>query len=163
MRFSRTVAIVLAVGLAVQSAFAIACQTKRVVSPQELVAKADGIYLVRAEGYDASYSPAVQGSVPRIRFSVLARLKGKEPKALIAPGILVETDDPNDSPFPFDFVRPAGRRGMCFATEYKAGAAYLLLYRAGTPYWSRLAPTNEQVTGSADRWVVWVRNQVREG
>ncbi len=45
------------------------------------------------------------------------------------------------------------------------GDCLLLLRSAGdgwyTPYWSLLLPTNEQVRGADDPWVVWVRAQVR--
>jgi hypothetical protein len=48
--------------------------------------------------------------------------------------------------------------GNCYALTYRSGAQYLLLIKAGTPYWAPLAPTNEQVQGEDDAWVSWVRN-----
>jgi hypothetical protein len=48
---------------------------------------------------------------------------------------------------------------------YRRGAEYLLLLtreQAGelTPYWSPLAPTNEQVSGPDDPWIQWVKIEV---
>jgi hypothetical protein len=157
---SRSLAIRLTIMLASLSSPVAACSVRHPVSPQDLVARADSIYYVRALGYADSYSPSDRNSVPQVRFSVISRLKGKPATELVAPGVLVQLDDPNESPFPFDFVRPAGRLGRCFATQYKPGAEYVMLYRGGTPYWSPLAPTNEQVTGASDRWLVWIRGKL---
>jgi len=30
----------------------------------------------------------------------------------------------------------------------------------GTPYWTPLSPTNEEVSGLDDPWVVWVKRQL---
>jgi hypothetical protein len=82
-------------------------------------------------------------------------------------------DDRNDRPVPYDFIRPGGRGGNCFALAYRPGAEYLLLLRRGehssdaqptdlTPYWASLSPTNEQLLeGSNDPWVVWVSQELR--
>jgi hypothetical protein len=40
-------------------------------------------------------------------------------------------DDRNDRPVPYDFIRPGGRGGNCFALAYRPGAEYLLLLRRG--------------------------------
>ncbi len=86
-------------------------------------------------------------------------------------GVLSEQDDPNDRPAPYDFVRRSGRRGNCFALDYRRGAEYLLFLTRGfrpssarrddfTPYWAPLAATNEQLFGTDDPWVIWVRKSL---
>ncbi|MFL5607097.1 MAG: phosphatase PAP2 family protein, partial [Gemmatimonadaceae bacterium] len=67
---------------------------------------------------------------------------------------------------PYTMVRMAGQRGDCYARQYRRGAEYLLLLRhvdakTLTPYWIPLAPLNEQVRGSDDAWVTWVRARAR--
>jgi hypothetical protein len=70
-------------------------------------------------------------------------------------GTVVDRDDFNR------MVRPAGQRGDCFATEYRLGAEYLLLFtdrpRPRTIQWWGLAPLNEQLRGDDDPWLLWVR------
>ena len=51
----------------------------------------------------------------------------------------------------------------CFAQSYKDGVEYLLLLKGGTPYWAPLSPTNEEVSGPNDPWVVWVKRQLERG
>ena len=79
-------------------------------------------------------------------------------------GELTEENDPNDRPAPYDFVRPDGRSGNCYAFHYKRGAEYLLLCRirngALTPHWASLGATNEQLFGPDDSWLAWVREQL---
>jgi hypothetical protein len=89
-------------------------------------------------------------------------------------GELNQRDDPNDRPAPYGFVRPGGRHGNCFALGYRSGGEYLLLLRRTehpssaqpndlTPYWSPLAPTNEQLFGgTSDPWFAWVARWIRQ-
>lgn len=77
-------------------------------------------------------------------------------------GELVERDDFNRGPVPYESARTDAMRGACFAYAYRLGAEYLLLLRRGadgalTPYWAPLLPVNEQVRGADDPWVTWVR------
>lgn len=76
-------------------------------------------------------------------------------------GTAVERDDFNPMTVPYGMVRPAGQRGDCFATEYRLGAQYLLLFtdrpRPRTIQWWGLAPLNEQLRGDDDPWLAWVR------
>ena len=47
---------------------------------------------------------------------------------IVLPGFLGRDDDWNDSDkVPYDFVRPEGRHGSCFANIYKQGGYFLLL------------------------------------
>jgi hypothetical protein len=56
--------------------------------------------------------------------------------------------------------------GSCISATYAEGGQYLLLLQRTEerdvldPYWIPLAPTNDQVRGSNDRWVQWVRNEI---
>ena len=104
-----------------------------------------------------------------LEFRVAEVLKGEGvPSTLTVHGHLVEADDFNDRPVPYDFVRPGGRGGPCAAYEYKEGAEYLLfLKKKGgglTPYWYALAPVNEQLRSADDPWLAWVKGRLtREG
>jgi len=100
-----------------------------------------------------------------VKFEVLEVLKGQKPEGAIEfEGELTERDDFNDRPAPYDFIRPGGRSGNCFAFHYKKGADYLLLCRIRdgrlTPHWAALGATNEQLIGPDDKWLGWVRQQL---
>jgi len=153
------------------------CSVIRIPSPSELVKNADRIVLVQAEGLatepgSSAPSGPLASSKTQIRFRVIEVLKGATPGATITfNGSLSDHDDRNDRPAPYDFVRPDGRHGNCFALEYRQGAQYLLLLKRSsedayaqpdvlTPYWAPLAPTNEQVFGAPDPWLAWVRKAV---
>ncbi len=98
-------------------------------TPAQLVEMATVIVRVRAEGLAAHAAAAEQfGTSQRISFAILAVLKGSLPSTAIeVSGTLEDRDDPNDRPVPYDFVRPDGRAGSCYATAYRQGAEYLLL------------------------------------
>jgi hypothetical protein len=110
-----------------------------------------------------------------VRFRVEEVLKGAYPaNELVLHGALSNYDDYNDRAAPYDFVRPGGRYGNCYATEYRSQAQFLLVLqrtaavirsqvRASTEYtaeWHALAPTNEQLSSTEDPWLLWVRNRV---
>jgi len=131
---SKTIAATLALIAGWAMPLAQACTVKELVKPQRLVEQAQAIYHVRADGYVVPLSQLKRGEAPLVRFSVLSVIKGQSPMTPIHfAGILVQADDPSDQVAPRDFVRPAGRSGMCFATEYHLGAEYLMLIRGGTP------------------------------
>ena len=101
-----------------------------------------------------------------VRFEVLEVLKGGRIAAPLAfEGELSERDDLNDRPAPYNFVRPTGRGGSCFAFYYKQGGEFLLLLRSRngtlTPYWATLGATNEQLFGADDKWLAWVREEIQ--
>lgn len=152
---------------------AYSCSVERVPSASELVSRAEVIVRVRAEGQAATKATGLgflPGGSTQVRFLVLEILKGTLPAKTIAiSGSLSEQHDPNDRPVPYDFVRPGGRHGNCFAITYRVGTEYLLMLARQshpayaesndlTPYWAPLAATNEQVTGPDDRWLLWVRS-----
>jgi hypothetical protein len=146
-----------------------ACTVKDKVSPSQLVAQADAILRVRAAGVTTGPSSLRkgarahydQGPVPMVAFEVVEVVRGDLPGVpLRVVGIAVGGDDWNDAAVPYEFVRPAGRKGMCYATAYRLGAEYLLFFRGGSIYWSPLAPTNEQIHGVDDPWLRWVKREV---
>jgi hypothetical protein len=141
-------------------------------SPQQLVSRAEIIVRARAEGPSASpgrRDDVLTDTATQVRFSILEVLKGSLAAGTIEfNGTLIERDDPNDRPVPYDFIRPGGRSGNCFALAYREGAQYLLLLRrlepsnALTPYWAPLSPTNEQLSGGTDdAWLGWVAGRLR--
>jgi hypothetical protein len=150
------------------------CSVERVPSAAELVKDAEAIMVMRAEGLASQKGRpgSLADSATQMRFRVVEVLKGSIPAATLEfNGSLTEHDDRNDRAVPYDFVRPGGRHGNCFALDYRRGAEYLLLLKRSsqrayaqpdvlTPYWAPLAPTNEQVFGTADPWIAWVRKTV---
>jgi hypothetical protein len=145
-------------------------------SPERLVRDAEVIARVRAEVLSSTPGRAgvMAGSPTQVRFAILDVLKGRLPSSTIEfNGSLTERDDRNERSVPYDFIRPGGRAGNCFALGYRTGAEYLLLLRRGehdsyaqsnelTPYWAPLSPTNEQLfDGRRDAWLVWVSQELR--
>ncbi|CAF1501165.1 unnamed protein product [Didymodactylos carnosus] len=147
-----------------------ACSVIRMSPPEELVAKADVIVRANAASYEkepaeAGYSTGFPTSI--VKFEVKETLKGKNiaVEPLLIFGYLNNDDDYNDHPSPYTFVRRNGRGGSCFASTYKKGADFLLFLarkESGelTPYWSALAPVNEQLRPVNDEWLRWVKNQL---
>jgi hypothetical protein len=146
------------------------CRRIGPVSVDKICLNADAI--VRASAIE--YLQAPEGdlrelNVPRqvsIRFKVNEVIKGQRiAKELVINGYLTNTDDFNDRPVPYDFVRPGGRHGNCTAYEYKRGAEFLLFLKMVggqlTPYWEALAPTNEQVHSTTDPWIAWVKERLQ--
>jgi hypothetical protein len=143
---------------------------------ERLVRDAEVIVRVRVEGFSLTSrgSGVTPESRSQVKFSILDLLKGRLPSATIQfYGSLTDRDDRNDRPVPYDFIRPGGRGGNCYAVGYRPGAEYLLLLRSGgdplyarpnelTPYWTPLRPTNEQLFGGAsDSWFLWVSENLR--
>ena len=132
----------------------------------EFVDKATVIVRVRAA---ANYplSPAQVDSIKwksAVRFEVLQSIRDSIPGGqLVLPGRLVDTDEFNSRPVPYQMVRGSGQRGDCHSSQYKLGAEYLLLLkrdeRGLNVRWVPLAPVNEQVRGEDDPWVQWVRGR----
>jgi len=154
-----------------------ACQPiAPIPSAEELVAAADVI--VRAEAIaverlpGAIREPSFENGFGRVTLAVKEVLKGSfVPETMTVTGYFESVDDANDRPVPYDYVRPGGRHGNCYALSYRLGAEYLLMVKkvdrsvipTGTelsPYWSPLAPTNEQILEPRDPWLAWVRDQL---
>lgn len=155
-----TAALVLFAALALPVSRAHACSVPKVDSADDLVEQADAIYLVVARDYIQSTTGGIHPT-GTVRFSISETLKGIERKEIRAEGFFTNADDPNDLPVPYHFVRPGGRHGNCYAESYREGRAYLLFIKNSTPYWSPLAPVNEQVTSESDSWVQWVKQHLK--
>lgn len=147
------------------------CKTARLVSNVDMVREADVIVRVSAENYTVAPKAPNSSAVfdvetdSRIRFKVLEIVRGKVPQELVLPGVLVDTDDFNEHASPYDSVRPAGRRGSCFASLYRLNGQFLLmLKKRGNEFtvdWYPLAPVNEQLHSVHDAWLLWVRKQAK--
>jgi hypothetical protein len=127
------------------------------LTPEQLVSQADAIALVEAVGLSQRSG--------LFEFRVVETLRGTVAPSIDIAGTLTEHDDYNEGTVPYPLVRPSGLSGACYAYEYRSGAAYLFLLKRNaqgelTPYWTGLQPTNEQVSGSSDPWVVWVRDHL---
>jgi hypothetical protein len=88
------------------------------------------------------------------------------PASLRVIGYLADQPDFNTKPVPYRWVRSDGLRGSCAAYSYQRGGDFLLLLQGEhvaelSPYWALLRPTNEQVRGTDDPWVAWVRETRR--
>ena len=137
---------------------------QKLISSAEIVIRATAIKYIREPqgGIRALQTP----DNVEIEFRVDEILKGKNvPSNLIINGYLTDTDDYNDRPVPYDFVRKGGRGGSCFAYEYKQGAEFLLflIEKDGKYTLQRyaLSPINEQIRNKDDEWLSWVRNQLQ--
>lgn len=145
----------------------------RVERIEEFVDSATLIVRARAERRDSlvrnrpasATRPETSYTVPAVRFTVLETFRGNIPDTGLAlVGTLVDDDDFNPLPVPYQMVRMAGQRGDCFASEYRAGGEYLLLLRdtwyGPTARWAALAPLNEQIRRPEDPWLEWVRTRL---
>ena len=107
----------------------------------------------------------VPGGAPpgRVEVEILEVLKGRLPDRVFAvTGRLTTRPASPPRPAPYDQLdcARAGGCGGCFAYDYVRGHEYLLLMKGGTPYWAPLAPANEAISGSADPWVRWIREEL---
>jgi hypothetical protein len=166
----KVVAVVAACGLLSE---VLACEpAEPVPSPKELLDAAAAIVHVRA--FRAVDNPRPRSgpawSETLIDFQVLSVLKGVlQDPSLSFEGHAVAIDDFNEGQVPYRHVRPSGQMGNCYALEYRLGAEYLLFLGTRelgaegglTPYWSPLAPSNEQLTDAKDPWLEWVKENLQ--
>jgi len=101
-----------------------------------------------------------RGLGPQVTFEVVRTLKGAPPARRFDLLGSLKYFGPNQGKPPYNLARPGARRGMCFAFDYKLGGTFLLLLKDGSPHWSPVRPTNEEVLGTEDRWLVWVETQI---
>ena len=98
------------------------------LSPKLLVARAAVIVVAIAVRPESQPPWPTRGLIEFRVESVLRgseRLPGLGMPPLLIEGTLTQRDDFNDRPSPYDFVRPAGRSGSCFAEQSaKAGAFF---------------------------------------
>lgn len=136
------------------------------------VRESSAIALVTVVGFDTTRHRTLMLGVERTG-TVLVRVdeKLREPDNAPLPDTLqiggFETghEDFNSDTVPYIRVRSQGLLGGCVASTYVRGGQYLLLLRREhgdlTPYWAPLEPVNEQVHGSDDPWVQWVRRAIQ--
>jgi hypothetical protein len=147
------------------------CSVAKITSNVDLVRNADVV--IRAKAVEDAMPPSdpdiwING-VPdsKVRFKELEVIRGQDVSGLVLPGYLVQRDDFNDQQLPYTFVRPGGRGGSCFANSYRQGAEFLLFLKKTktgelTVNWAPLAPVNEELRPSEDRWLTWVREQAQK-
>ncbi|HEX8693848.1 MAG TPA: hypothetical protein VF746_15610 [Longimicrobium sp.] len=139
-------------------------RTRRIVNDAEVVVRAVAVgsatpgRRLKAWDYDT------------LAFEVREVLKGENVSDTIYfGGVVTEHDDFQEGPVPYLSHRTLHAAGDCINAYYRIGAEYLLLLgrvpgnrrlRGLTPYWTLLAPTNEQLRGPDDPWLLWVREQV---
>ncbi|UJR09404.1 hypothetical protein I4U23_013646 [Adineta vaga] len=146
-----------------------ACSIMKISTADELIQQAYAIVRVTAVKYEKApdnldiWSNSMPTSI--IRFEVEEIIKGDTliPNRLFIEGYLTQNDDFNDHSSPYNFVRPNGRMGSCFAMKYKQNGNFLLfLNQQYSPYWSALAPVNEQLYSPplADPWLQWIKSRL---
>jgi hypothetical protein len=150
--------------LSVFAAPSFACSVIGRISGKTMFSQAEVIVRAKAVNYAIAPSRSVQGM---IRFQILETLRGSAGNEVVLPGELVNTDDWNDQPVPYDFVRPMGRGGSCYASFYRDGGTFLLFLKKDkdgrlSTAWYPLGPANEQLKSDTDPWLLWTRNQQRE-
>jgi hypothetical protein len=181
MKFRRAGLFLFVFGILLGSENALACTVGRTTTgigiPMEVVANAEVILRVTALGYalDPSVPSISISRVPNstVRFRLEEIVKGAyAQKEIVLPGYLSDRDDWNDRPAPYDFIRPGGRHGNCFADTYRQGGQFLLALKRNTApslftvntemtvNWYALGPVNEQLRSERDPWLLWVRAQV---
>ena len=129
-------------------------------------------YIIRAQAVEYAkepknpqiYTTGVADS--KVRFKILEVLKGDSISgSFTLNGYLNNKDDFNDEPVPYNFVRPSGRSGSCYANTYKKSAEYLLFMRKSSEGFTvnidPLAPVNEQLHSSNDPWVYYIKGLLR--
>jgi hypothetical protein len=98
----------------------------------------------------------------RVLFRVIETVKGEwKSPFFVSWGQVDRYFGRNDGRVPYDQVRPGGRKGGCFASDYRLGAEYLLLLYEGDLQWAPMAPINEETSGPSDPWLAWVRTRAR--
>ncbi len=117
--------------------------------------------ILRAKVRFAAPAPSpIQG---RVTFDVLEVIKGHfADRRLTVAGRMTDVSPSRQRQPPYQQLdcSRAGGCGGCFAYDYRDGAEYLLMLKGGAPYWASLAPTNEEVSGAQDPWVLWVKSQL---
>jgi hypothetical protein len=101
-----------------------------------------------------------------VEFKVLEVIAGTNVRpTLRIPGTLSTVMEDLFSPDTVPYLYGTASGGSCFNWFYKKNGEYLLILSRLdgqlTPYFSPMAPTNEQVRGAHDPWVRWVRDERR--
>jgi len=149
------------------------CKVSEVLSPEQLVAQATSIVVAIPIEYQKKPKPPDE-QFGSIKFDIKKVLKGEPSlKQVTVQGELTDKDDFNEGTVPYTSVRPSGKQGSCFAYYYKNGASYLLFLKEQngsdehktkelSPYWTPLAPVNEQLKSMDDPWLQWVESAINK-
>ena len=121
--------------------------------------------IVRATAAEYAIPPDA-GHFGTIRLKVVEVIRGKPLSELTLFGELIDQDDFNRGPSPYQGPRPSGLAGSCYAFLYRPGAHYPLMLKKDaqgklTPDWYPISPVNEQLHGDDNPWLIWVRQQVK--
>lgn len=120
--------------------------------------------IVRATAIEAVENQAT--GFKGVKFNVEEVLRGEEiPTTLTFYGHLSEQDNYSKRPVPYGGVS-SSNSNRCYALDYKRGAEFLLFLKKDRgkitdPYWKPFAPTNEQLHPENDKWLEWVRNNLK--
>ena len=142
---------------------------RSLVHNAQLIVRARAVRYGQGDHYLVPPDAAGMGGARTVEFQVLENLTPRRgvptTSTLYIGGYLTSHDDFNRGTVPYLQVRTDGQRGSCFASQYRRGGEFLLLLQVRpsgyyTPYWSILAPLNEQIRGADDPWVQWVRRQL---
>lgn len=149
----------------------LSCEVYLFNNPRDLCTLSDAIVVAQALFYDSEETREGEYNIipeHQIVFETIEVLKGDRfPKYFYVNGLLIDTDEFRDSQVPYTSVRPSGRRGSCFAVEYKRKGLYLLFLTRDTkfnywPYWGSMNPTNEQLRSLNDPWLKWIKEFINE-
>jgi hypothetical protein len=154
---------------------AMACSAQSPLAGDDLVRSADTILLATvvsgtAETFERSTWDSREliqywdklGPGPQVTFNTIEVIKGRAPGPTFKLVGSLKYFGANLEAPPCLAVRPGGQRGMCFAYDYRLGGTFLLMLKGGSPYWAEVRPTNEEVVGAQDEWVLWVRASTRK-
>lgn len=153
---------------------AVACYAPGPHTNEQLVREAETIVIAKAvsgtlEHFGNPNWPSIEmtqfhdrlGPGPQVTFELLRTLKGSPPAARFTLLGSLKYLGPNKERAPYKLARPGAQTGMCFAYDYKLGGTFLLLLKRGSPYWSAVRPTNEEISGQQDRWLKWVEARIK--
>ncbi|MBV8901989.1 MAG: hypothetical protein JOZ22_00005, partial [Acidobacteriia bacterium] len=98
---------------------------KKVAPATEVVRGSDVI--VRAVALDYAIPPETNKQTGRIRFNAVEVVRCNPGSELVLDGELVDRDDFNVRPVPYDSPRANGLAGSCYAWQYRTGQQYLLM------------------------------------
>jgi len=133
---------------------ALACRPLKVLTLEDILLSADKIVVAIALG-----QANIEEGEQEIWFEKLAVIKGTvekgDPHYIRIKGRTVNRVLPNNSTPPYA-DRRLGPPGICYSYDYVIGNQYLLFLKDGSPYWAAFRPTNEEVSGMQDPWVMWV-------
>lgn len=174
MRMSPVDILVLCALLGGASTGATACSAPGPHTNRELIQDAEAIVLARVVGgtpehFENASETSMEmtefhdrrGPGPQVTFEILRTLKGRVARDRLNLVGSLNYFGANLKPVPYQLARPGAQRGMCFAYDYKLGSTFLLFLRNGNPYWSAVRPTNEEVKGVRDPWLLWVTSKLK--